>query len=233
MAPISARPIEARLDVLPDQDLLWGNVVRHVLGLEAVAYAQPLVSQKNRRDMYDTSPGYSRGTSAQSTVCLTARGSTVSEHEVTVPLIVRQERLIDEIAIRLRDEIGGEWSTVIVVHRNLSDRSDGRIDVYRPEGWVEYAQLPDAVFPLIDELRRVMYQPGKGVWFSARWTITKTGGDGGTMSARVSFNYDDEPMWPRPAHPGSYILDLEAFPRDEASLPDWLRQKVNDARRTL
>lgn len=107
----------------------------------------------------------------------------------------------------------------------------GRIDLRRPDGSVDYALPPDTVLPLIDELRRVMYQPGKGAWFSARWTITNSSGNGDKISANVAFNYDDEPIWRRPAHPGLYALDLEAFPRDEESTPDWLRQKVDEARR--
>lgn len=155
----------------------------------------------------------------------------MSESDVTVPPMVRQGQLIDEIAIHLPDEVDGEWSTLIFSHRNLSKLSNGRIDVHRPDGRVDYALPPDSVLPLIDELRRVMYQPGKGAWFSARWTITNGGGNGEKISANVAFNYDDEPVWRRPAHPGLYALDLETFPRDEESIPDWLRQKVDEARR--
>jgi hypothetical protein len=149
---------------------------------------------------------------------------------MTVPPTVRQGQLIDEIAIHLPDEVDGEWSTLVFNHRNLSKLSNGRIDVHRPGGFVDHALPPDEVLPLIDELRRVMYQRGKGTWFSAQWTITNTGGSGEKISASVSFNYDDEPVWRRPAHPGLYALDLEAFPRDEESIPDWLRQKVAEAR---
>lgn len=150
---------------------------------------------------------------------------------MTVPPVVRQEQLIDEIARNLAYEVEGDWSTLVFNHRNLSMFFTGRIDVHRPDGSFAHARPPDSILALTDELRRVMYEPGKGAWFSARWTIACEGGE--TPTTNVVFNYDDEPVWRWPAHPGLYALDLETFPRDEDRIPTWLRQKVNGARRTL
>lgn len=150
---------------------------------------------------------------------------------MTVPPVVRQEQLIDEIALHLADEVEGDWSTLVFNHRNLSMFFTGRIDVHRPDGSFAYARPPDTILALTDELRRVMYDPSKGAWFSARWTIACEGGE--TPTTNVAFNYEDEPVWRWPAHPGLYALDLETFPRDEDRIPAWLRQKVNGARRTL
>ncbi|GGR50811.1 hypothetical protein J2S40_000425 [Nocardioides luteus] len=148
-----------------------------------------------------------------------------------VPPVVRQEQLIDEIALHLADEVDGEWSTLIFNHRNLSMFFTGRIDVHRPDGSLGLVRPPDSVLTLTDELRQVMYEPGRGAWFSARWTIAS--GEESRNTTSIAFNYDDEPVWRWPAHPGLYALDLEAYPRDDASVPDWLREKVNGARRTL
>ncbi|MFI5623941.1 agglutinin cell wall attachment protein [Nocardioides sp. NPDC051685] len=150
---------------------------------------------------------------------------------MTVPPVVRQEQLIDEIALHLADEVEGDWSTLVFNHRNLSMFFTGRIDVHRPDGSFAYAKPPDSILALTDELRRVMYEPGKGAWFSARWTIACEGGE--TPTTNVAFNYDDEPVWRWPAHPGLYAIDLETFPRDEERVPAWLREKVKGARRTL
>jgi len=150
---------------------------------------------------------------------------------MTVPPVVRQEQLIDEIALHLADEVEGDWSTLVFHHRNLSMFFTGRIDVHRPDGSFAHAKPPDSILALTDELRRVMYEPGKGAWFSARWTIACEGGE--TPTTNVAFNYDDEPVWRWPAHPGLYAIDLETFPRDEERVPAWLREKVKGARRTL
>ncbi|MBG6099436.1 agglutinin cell wall attachment protein [Nocardioides luteus] len=150
--------------------------------------------------------------------------------DVTAPSVVRQEQLFEQIAIRLPDEVDGDWTMLVFNHRNLLGLSNGRIDIHRPGGYIDYSVPPDVVVPSIDELRRVMYRPGRGAWFSGRWTITNIDGNGEKISANASFNRDDEPVWRRTVHPELYALDLEAFPRDEESTPDWLRQKVAEAR---
>lgn len=151
--------------------------------------------------------------------------------DVTVPQAVRQEQLFEQIAIRLPDEVDGDWTSLVFNHRNLSSLSEGRIDIHRPGGYIDYSLPPDSVLPLIDELRRVMYRPGRGTWFSAMWAIANSDGNGDKIAANASFNRDDEPLWRRAVHPGLYALDLEVFPRDEESTPDWLRQKVAEGRR--
>jgi hypothetical protein len=152
---------------------------------------------------------------------------------MTVSPLVRQEQLIDEIALHLADEVDGDWSTLVFNHRNLSMFFTGRIDVHRPDGSFAHARPPDSVLSLTDELRRVMYVPGKGAWFSARWTIASREAGEEANPPQIAFNYDDEPVWRWPAHPGLYAIDLETFPRDDDRVPGWLRQKVNGARRTL
>ncbi|MBB3092121.1 agglutinin cell wall attachment protein [Nocardioides albus] len=151
---------------------------------------------------------------------------------MTDPPVVRHEQLIAEIAHHLAEEVEGDWSTLVFNHRNLSMFFTGRIEVHRPDGSFALVRPPDSVLSLTDELRRVMYEPGKGAWFSARWTIA-SGEDEQTSSPQVVFNYDDEPVWRWPAHPGLYAIDLETYPRDEDRVPGWLRQKVNGAQRTL
>ncbi|MEH0110213.1 hypothetical protein V6N00_10920 [Tersicoccus sp. MR15.9] len=79
-------------------------------------------------------------------------------------------------------------------------------------------ELSDA----IGELRQLMYRDGAGTWFSARFTVTAEG------KADASYNYDDEPGWDFPPDPQIYATDLQAFPRDDAHVPEWLRQKVRD-----
>lgn len=157
----------------------------------------------------------------------------VPDRDMTVPSRARQTQLIEEIGIHLADVVEGQWSTFIFSHRNLSEFFTGRIEVHRPTGSWEHVRPPEVVFPLTDELRRVMYQPRRGTWFSARWTITRSSGTAIEITTSVAFNYDDEPLWRWPAHPGLYALDLELFPRDHEHMPDWLRHKVDSARGSL
>ncbi|WP_440902697.1 hypothetical protein [Actinosynnema sp.] len=80
--------------------------------------------------------------------------------------------------------------------------------------------LPKVVGNDLVRARRLMYEPGRGTWLSAKLTVFPDGGH------RVEFNFDDEPAWRPPLHPVAYARDLEAFPRDDEHVPDWLREQL-------
>ncbi len=67
----------------------------------------------------------------------------------------------------------------------------------------------------------MLYQPGKGTWFTARCTITADG----RMS--FDFDYDNEPEWDIDVYPDAYAEDQEKYPRDEEHQPDWLKHKLS------
>ncbi|GAA2659236.1 MULTISPECIES: hypothetical protein [Actinosynnema] len=81
-------------------------------------------------------------------------------------------------------------------------------------------RLPKVVGNDLVRARRLMYEPGRGTWLSARLTVFPDG------EHRVEFNFDEEPGWKPPLHPVAYARDLEAFPRDDEHVPDWLREQL-------
>ena len=70
------------------------------------------------------------------------------------------------------------------------------------------------------ELRRVMYQPGVGSWFSVQMTVWADG------HAKTEFNYDQDPVWGAPPGAVSFITDLQTYPIDEQNRPEWLKRYV-------
>jgi hypothetical protein len=73
-----------------------------------------------------------------------------------------------------------------------------------------------------------MYQPGAGTWFSFTLTITRP------QAVDVDFLYDTYPedeMYP--PSPQAFAQDFEAFPRDEAHTPDWLKAQLREGNRLL
>lgn len=70
-------------------------------------------------------------------------------------------------------------------------------------------------------LRRTMYQPGKGTWFTARFTLTREG------HFSTDFDFDGEPQWQAPVGAEAYARDLEEFPRTPENTPEWLRLAVS------
>ncbi|MFE5288991.1 hypothetical protein ACFRAQ_28840 [Nocardia sp. NPDC056611] len=73
-----------------------------------------------------------------------------------------------------------------------------------------------------DRLRRAMYQPRTGMWFTARLMIDRSGG------YDVNFDYDSEPDFNLKLTAGAYALDLQYFPRDVAHIPMWLQAKLRE-----
>ena len=80
-------------------------------------------------------------------------------------------------------------------------------------------RLPEITGQLV-ELRDEMYEPERGAWLSARFVLNREG------EPEVSFNYDDDPQWTPQLHPAAFARDLEAYPRPEERVPQWMRELV-------
>jgi hypothetical protein len=82
----------------------------------------------------------------------------------------------------------------------------------------------------VRSLRKAMYSPNGGTWFSAVFRVFRDG------RMKASFNYDEEPVFtdplgrPREVMPAMYARDLEVFPRSAAATPAWLAAKVEAGR---
>ncbi|GLZ29449.1 hypothetical protein Lesp02_16390 [Lentzea sp. NBRC 105346] len=80
-------------------------------------------------------------------------------------------------------------------------------------------RLPEVTRELV-ALRDEMYEPARGAWLSARFVVNREG------EPEVSFNYDDDPQWSPQLQPGQFVRDLEAYPRAEDRVPQWMRDVV-------
>ncbi|TCC24475.1 immunity protein YezG family protein [Kribbella sindirgiensis] len=121
--------------------------------------------------------------------------------------------VIDTIARALVADLPAGWREVSAVYRATTSYAelDGAVD------GAQLDPLPDGLEDHFEELRREMYQPGKGTWLTAKVTVTATG------HFATDFDYDHEPEWSIPVDEGIYATDLAAFPRDAENTPDWLR----------
>ncbi|MGO2660662.1 hypothetical protein [Mycetocola reblochoni] len=111
--------------------------------------------------------------------------------------------------------------STVADYRMYAFRPDGRITTNR--GRVDDRAADRTIATPARALRELMFEPGKGTWFSAVVTVTAEG------RASVSYNYDDEPQLSVPFDPVAYKIDFEKFPRDEAHTPEWLRQRLAEA----
>ncbi len=93
--------------------------------------------------------------------------------------------------------------------------------VVEPDGARKSVRMPDALEDISMELReKVINSPDGGTWLSALFVISAAGG------VQADFNYDVEPEWSHELDPELYAQELRASPRDERSVPEWLRRKV-------
>lgn len=144
-----------------------------------------------------------------------------------MPAMVRQRDIVNQISAGLPERVAGEWSKLEFTDRHLSMYAEGVISVTYADGSKGTALPPRGTSELTEELRKLMYQPESGTWFSATWMVTRN--PDGTLDAKTTFNYDDEPNWDDEIHPGMYGMDLEDFPRSEDNIPEWLSSLLSDA----
>ena len=121
--------------------------------------------------------------------------------------------VIDTIARALVADLPAGWREVSAVYRATTSYAELDADV---DG-AQLDPLPEGLEDHFEELRREMYQPGKGTWLTAKVTVTSTG------HFATDFDYDHEPAWSIPVDATIYPADLAAFPRDAENTPDWLR----------
>lgn len=125
--------------------------------------------------------------------------------------------VIDTIARALVADLPAGWREVSAVYRATTSYAELDADVVLPSGKTQVETLPEGLEDHFEELRREMYQPGKGTWLTAKVTVTSTG------HFATDFDYDHEPAWSIPVDATIYPADLAAFPRDAENTPDWLK----------
>ncbi|WP_157773375.1 agglutinin cell wall attachment protein [Brachybacterium vulturis] len=149
------------------------------------------------------------------------------ESSVQVPAVIRQRDIINQISAGLPDRVEGEWLELEFTDRRLSMYAEEFVSVVFVDGSTGTALPARGTNGLAKELRKLMYQPESGTWFSATWVVTKN--SDGSLDAKVFFNYDDEPNWDDDIHPGLYGIDLEDFPRTDENIPEWLSSLLSNA----
>ncbi|MFE3956882.1 hypothetical protein ACFXPS_22170 [Nocardia sp. NPDC059091] len=98
--------------------------------------------------------------------------------------------------------------------------TQAELAVSDPAGEPRPVRVPGSVGRALQELRSEMYEPGRGTWFSLRYTVDPP------MEYRVLFNYDDDPNWWPPLPAKAWASDLQTYPRNPEYVPGWLTAKL-------
>ncbi|MFB7721501.1 hypothetical protein [Nocardia sp. NPDC056100] len=88
------------------------------------------------------------------------------------------------------------------------------------DGTATRISAPLLIMEKCAELRSVMYQPGRGTWFTVRCVIDHN------ATWTMDFDYEGEPAFNPQLTPDAFALDLEYFPRDPAHMPQWLSEML-------
>jgi hypothetical protein len=144
--------------------------------------------------------------------------------EPSGPSSMEQDAIYESVGMALLEVAPVDWTQIDFTLSALAGIMSPGCTVRREGGAIEDIDPPDEAWQLLTELRDEMYQPGKGAWFTAKYTITRPG------RFNVDFDYESEPDFDVPPSALSYLYDFEHFPRDTANTPDWLREKLEEAR---
>lgn len=125
--------------------------------------------------------------------------------------------VIDTIARALVADLPPGWRQVGAVYRATTSYAELDATVVDAAGESPLDPLPEGLEDHFEELRREMYQPGKGTWLTATISVTAEG------RFATDFDYDGRPDWSIPVDEGIYATDLSVFPREPENTPGWMR----------
>ncbi|WP_231972674.1 antitoxin YezG family protein [Nocardiopsis alborubida] len=132
----------------------------------------------------------------------------------------KQHEILTELGQEIVRSLPDTWTEIAYTARAIVSYREELMLVRHDDGRSERADIPIGTTLKLGELRRGMYQEGKGTWFSMKITVTRPG------KFTTEFDYDNEPGFLFHSGDGDYVRELRQFPRDEEHVPAWLREKV-------
>ncbi|WP_307845721.1 hypothetical protein [Saccharomonospora sp. NB11] len=135
-----------------------------------------------------------------------------------------QRELLRTMGLALLDAVPEGWRRVDLFCRMTVDVEDFVLTVLMADGTTADVPIPEVCFSATRDLRRVMYEPDEGTWFSMRFMLDPP------AQMHVNFNFFWDPRWRSPLESRNWVRDLEAFPRPDDRIPDWLRAELAGAR---
>lgn len=112
------------------------------------------------------------------------------------------------------------WTSVRAEYRAAGRHIEVDVLVAGPDGGVAPVRPPQEVVEGLGALRAGMYQPGRGTWISATYSLEPP------SSYSVDFDLDNEPRWRRLPPPIGFQDELRFFPRTDEFIPPWLRHRA-------
>ncbi|GDY29241.1 TNT domain-containing protein [Gandjariella thermophila] len=134
----------------------------------------------------------------------------------------RADELLRGVGEALLEVAPEGWRRLDLVCRSCATVQDMALTAVAEDGETWPLHPPDALFDAMAEVRRLTYRPGKGAWFSARFSMEPP--------ARCSlvYNYEHDPRWDPPLPSAALERDLTEYPRVNERVPEWLIAAIEE-----
>jgi hypothetical protein len=134
---------------------------------------------------------------------------------------VHMEQRDVEVAIarQVGEAVTPGWESVRFEVALAGNVTSGMLYVMR-DGQEEPVFPPSGMSRRLKELKQMTAQPDAGSWLSLTMTLAASGG------LDISYNFDEKPSFGFEVSARDYELELERFPRAEASVPLWWRERI-------
>ena len=132
--------------------------------------------------------------------------------------------VLREIAGGLMQAVPATWTSLAYGATIVGDHRRDVLDVETADGRVTLPGAPDSVRALLEELKRIMWEPERGTWLGAELSI-----DRATGQLSPSFNHNLEP-WGGPLPAEAYLAELRRYPRPPESVPAWMAALIGEQR---
>ena len=143
----------------------------------------------------------------------------MSENGGVMDVVLQRAELERDLARLLDEGVPEGWQSLRFEACAAGTVTEFLLHVDR-NGVVTPTDSSDDAFPLLKQLRKLMYRPGYGTWFSLTMKIDNQG------HVETHYNYDEEADWSFPLADSSYQRDQQKFPRDPEHIPAWLAPKL-------
>jgi hypothetical protein len=108
----------------------------------------------------------------------------------------------------------GQWEELTLVVSAVHSMMESGLEAKTGDrSIIDTETIDDAGEEAVEELREILYLPGKGTWYGARSTVVAAG------KFEADFDYDNPPLDGN-ATPEMLADDQKRFPRSPDQLPD-------------
>jgi hypothetical protein len=128
--------------------------------------------------------------------------------------------LLDGFRDHLLHRAPAEWQQLFIDFRSVGSYVETRAQVITVLGQA-FAWEPPQADGFFAGLRRGMYKAGEGTWTSVKFHLVVSG------KYHAEYEWYREPDWDHVPDQRFFREELELYPRDEATVPDWLRTRAN------